>query len=99
MKSELNDSLDIARRACSRCYAHKTFQPNNEDKESARNAVKRSHSLLKEAFEKKRKSDETTIEQINTIKEAKLLCLDALDTCDGCDKERPRIKELLSNIK
>ncbi len=99
MKNQLNESLDVARRACSRCYAHKTFRPSNEDKETAQKAVKRARVLLNEAFEEKRKCDETTIEQINALKEAKIICLDALDTCNNCDKERPRIKEILSNIK
>ncbi|MDD3083638.1 MAG: hypothetical protein PHP82_01310 [Candidatus ainarchaeum sp.] len=99
MRSELNDSLDVARRACSRCYAHKTFRPNENDKENSKRAVERARLLLKKAFDEKRLEEETTVEQINALKEAKMLCLDALEACKNCDKERPRIKELLSSIK
>jgi hypothetical protein len=99
MKTEIKDSLDIAGRACSRCHAHKTFRPSEDHKENAVRAVRRTYDLLKNAFEEKRKDDITTIEQIETIKKAKILCLDSIDACKTCDKEQPRIKEMLSNIK
>lgn len=64
----------------------------------ARTSTRRAYDLLKVAFEQMRIKD-APIEQLETIRAAKVLSLDALDACDSCDKQRPRIKEILIEIK
>lgn len=99
MKTEISNSLDTARRACSRCSSHKTFRPNEEDKEIAIKSVKNAHKLLNEAFDEVRRKDETTIDQINDLKTAKRICLDAIDACKDCNKEQPKIRQIIMDIK
>ena len=99
MIKEYNEALNTARRACSRCNAHKTFRPNEEDKEIASKAAKRAYKLINEYFDEARRKDETTLEEINELKEYKRLCLDAVDACKGCDKDRPLIKQMIVDVK
>ncbi len=99
MQSGVKEAVETAKRACIRCNSHKTFNPNEEDREIAKKACKRAHTELNNTFDEMRREDSTTIEQLNALKEAKRLCLDAMDDCDKCDKDRPRIREKLINIK
>jgi len=61
-------------------------------------SAKRAYDMLRVAFDTLRASN-SPINQLNTIKAAKVLCLDALDSCECCDKQRPRIREILIDIK
>ncbi len=99
MDRELADSISTAKRSCSRCNLQKMMRKNEEDKENAIRASRNAYEVLKRHFEEKRRKEETTPEQLRAIKEGKALCLDAIDACKECDKERPRIKEILETIK
>jgi hypothetical protein len=99
MNQELHSSIETAKRCCSRCNSHKTFNPNEEDQELAQKACKRAHSTLNEVFDEMRRKDETTLEQINLLKKAKSICLDAYDACKTCDKDQPLIRQMLGDIK
>lgn len=99
MNQEIKSSIDTAKRACSRCFSHKTFNPKEEDKEIAQKSTKRAYELINQTFDKKRREEETTLEQINILKTAKRVCLDAIDDCKSCDKEQPRIRQKLIDIK
>ena len=52
-----------------------------------------------EVFDEMRRKDETTLEQINLLKKAKSICLDAYDACKTCDKDQPLIRQMLGDIK
>jgi hypothetical protein len=99
MNQELKSSIETAKRSCSRCLAHKTFKPDNEDQKLAQKSCKRAHALLNQAFDEMRKKDETTLEQINALKKAKTICLDAYDACKECNKNEPKMKYILNEIK
>ena len=98
MKTNYQEAIDTAKRACSRCQAHKTFNPNEDEREIAHKAAKRAHTLLNETFNEIRKKEETTYEQIEDLKTAKRLCLDACDECKICDKDQPRIRQILVDL-
>lgn len=98
MLTNYQEAIATSKRACSRCYAHKTFNPNEDDRDIASKAAKRAHTLLNEAFDEIRKKEETTFEQISDLKIAKSLCLDACDACRICDKSQPRIRQILVDL-
>ena len=97
MNVEINSSLETAKRSCNRCFAQKSFRPNMEDKAIALNSTKNAAEKFRNEFDELRKNDES-VERINAAKYSKTLCLDAIDACEGCNKERPRIKEILMDI-
>ncbi|MDD4251057.1 MAG: hypothetical protein PHX27_02590 [Candidatus ainarchaeum sp.] len=97
MKNELTDKIDTAKRACLRCYKQKKHEL--EEKEIAKQNIRQAFTILNETYDKKRKDDTITSDQINSLKKAKTLCLDALEACETCSKEKPKIKEMLSIIK
>lgn len=99
MQTDLSDSFAIAKRACGRCFIQRNLNKPSQDKDIAYKATRRAYDTLKLKFDEKRREDATTYEQLETIKKAKQLCLDAMDCCEACDRERPRIKEQLIDIK
>jgi hypothetical protein len=98
MQSQISALLNSAKRNCFLCHTYRTFKPSNEQKEMAYVATQRAYDFLKESFEEYRKND-APLSQLETIKAAKVLALDALDACDSCDKQRPRIREILIEVK
>ncbi len=99
MNHEIRSSLETAKRACSRCNAHRTFRPSDEDREIAYKSCRRAHELLNTEFDEMRRRDETTNEQLKTLKEAKKICLDAADACKTCNKEQPLVRQMLIDLK
>ena len=61
-------------------------------------ATKRAYDTLRAAFDTLRAED-ADVSKLEKVRAAKVLCLDAMDACDSCDKQRPRIKEILVDIK
>lgn len=99
MNYELGESINSAKRNCNRCYVQKTFKQNDEDKKLAQKACKRTIDLFREEFDLKRRSEETTNKQIEDLKIAKGICLDALEACENCNKNAPRMKNILLELK
>ena len=97
MDTGIISTIDTAKRSCNRCFAQKSFRPNNEDKEIALKNVKSAAELFRNEFDDLRKMDDS-VEKINSAKYSKTLCLDAIDACSKCNKERPRIKEILLDL-
>jgi len=61
-------------------------------------ATQRAYDALKEAFEVLR-IEGAEVRRLEKVKAAKVLCLNAIDSCGNCDKQIPRIKEILIDIK
>ncbi len=99
MNHELLDTINIAKRSCNRCYIQKTFKQDKNEKEAAQKACKRVVDLFREEFDMRRRMDETTNQQIENLKIAKSICLDAFDECVHCDRSAPRMKNILMQIK
>jgi len=97
MDNGIISTVDTAKRSCNRCFAQKGFRPSNEDKEIALKNTKSAAELYRNKFDELRKNDDT-VEKINIVKYSKTLCLDAIDACEKCNKERPRIKEILLDL-
>ena len=97
MDNEINSSLDTAKRSCNRCFSQQNFKPSIENKEIAVKATKNATEVLRNKFDELRKKD-APVEEIESAKAGKTLCLDATDACANCNKERPRIKEILLDI-
>ncbi|MCX6803370.1 MAG: hypothetical protein NTY48_02240 [Candidatus Diapherotrites archaeon] len=98
MKTQLQQFFDSTKRNCVLCHTYRNLKPSEDHKEMALVATKRAYAALKEAFEALRQED-ATVEKLEKVKAAKVLCLDALDACNTCDKQIPRIKEILIDIK
>jgi len=98
MKSEISTCLNSAKRTCVLCHTYRNLKPSMSQKDMATASVQRAYNLLKSAFDEMRKSN-APIRQLDTLRAAKVLCLDSLDACESCDKQRPRIKEILADVK
>ncbi len=98
MKSQLSQYFDSAKRNCMLCHTYRNLKPSADHKEMAMTSTQRAYEALKEAFDVLRAED-ASIEKLEKVKAAKVLCLDAIDACGTCDKQRPRIKEVLIDIK
>ncbi|MEK6959315.1 MAG: hypothetical protein AABW59_04695 [archaeon] len=98
MKSEISTCINSAKRSCVLCHTYRNLKPSVSQKDMATVATRRAYDILKDAFEELRKRN-APIDQLEKVKAAKVLCLDATDACDSCDKQRPRIKEILVDVK
>lgn len=98
MVSELSNTIATAKRNCYLCHTHRRFRETEPQKELAQSSAKKAYDLLKVAFDDLRAKDAPTT-QLTAVREAKSILLDALDVCKQCDKERPRLKETLIDIK
>ena len=98
MKSVLTQYFESAKRNCMLCHTYRSLQPSSDHKEMAITATRRAYDALKEAFEVLRQED-AAVEKLEKVRAAKVLCLDGIDACNACDKQRPRIKEVLIDIK
>jgi hypothetical protein len=97
MDSELITTIDIAKRSCNRCFSQQNFKPSIEERGIALSSTKKLTNLFRDKFDELRKNDES-VEDINSAKHAKTLCLDAIDACATCNKSRPKIKEILIEL-
>ena len=98
MVNELSSTIETAKRSCNRCFSQQNFKPSIEDKEIALRATKTATQLFRNKFDELRKGD-AGVEEIELAKSSKTRCLDATDACNKCNKERPRIKEVLLDIQ
>ena len=98
MKSEISTCLNSAKRACVLCHTYRNLKPSMSQKDMAMTSTQRAYDLLRAAFDELRKSN-APIRQLETLRAAKVLCLDSMDACDSCDKNRPRIREILIDVK
>ena len=98
MKSDLSAYFDSAKRNCMLCHTYKNIKPSEDQKEMAIVSTKKAYDLLREAFEALREED-ADLSKLDRVRAAKVLCLDAIDACGTCDKQRARIKEVLIDIK
>jgi hypothetical protein len=98
MVSEVSNTIAAAKRNCYLCHAHRRFRETESQKELARTSTRRAYDLLKVAFEELR-TKEAPVQQLDAVRSAKALTLEATDACKHCDKERPLIKEILTNVK
>jgi hypothetical protein len=98
MKTGLSGMFDTAKRCCMLCHTYRNIKPSEEQKEMAMASTRKAYETLREAFEALRDED-AGIDKLDRVRAGKVLCLDALDACGTCDKQRPRIKEILIDIK
>jgi hypothetical protein len=98
MRSEISQAFASAKRNCVLCHTYKTFRPSDTQKEMAMASTKRAYDLLRDAFDIMRKEN-APLTQLDAIRAAKVLALDSMDACGSCDKQRPRIKEILIDVK
>jgi cytochrome c peroxidase len=98
MKSDLSSYFDSAKRNCVLCHTYRNLRPSQDHKEMAQTSTKKAYDTLRQAFEELRAED-TSIDKLEKVRAAKVLCLDSIDACESCDKQRPRIKEILIDIK
>jgi len=80
------------------CHTYRNFRPSDDQKEMALTSTRKAYDALKIAFEELRAED-ISVDKLEKVRAAKVLCLDSIDSCNTCDKQRPRIKEILMDIK
>lgn len=98
MKTGLSAYFDSAKRNCMLCHTYKNIKPSEEQKEMALSSTRKAYDTLKVAFEELR-LDDAGMDKLDKVRAAKVLCLDAIDACGMCDKQRARIREILVDIK
>jgi hypothetical protein len=98
MVSEISNAFLTAKRNCFLCHSYRNFRETEPQREMARTSTRRAYDLLRVAFDEMRTND-APLQQLDTVRAAKVLSLDALEACDTCDKQRPRIKEILIDVK
>lgn len=98
MKSGISSTFEAARRNCNLCFTYRTFRPRDEYKGAAYDACDRAYRELGEKFNEVRK-DDASPQKLDAIRDAKALCLKAMDACESCTKESPRIKEILARVR
>ena len=80
------------------CHTYRNIKPSEDQRDMAKAATRKAYDTLREAFDVLRDED-AGLEKLDKVRAAKVLCLDAIDACNTCDKQRPRIKEILVDIK
>ena len=98
MKSQISAYFDSAKRSCMLCHTYRNLKPGTDQREMAQASTQKAYNALRIAFDTLRTED-IGVEKLDKVRAAKVLCLDALDACNSCDKQRPRIKEILIDIK
>jgi len=98
MKSGLSAFFDSAKRNCLLCHTYRNLKPSVDQKEMALAATQKAYDTLRVAFDTLRAED-AEIDKLDKVRAAKVFCLDAMDACNSCDKQRPRIKEIFIDIK
>lgn len=98
MRTELISHINSAKRNCTLCHAYRNLKSTTEQEKITKSSTRKAYNLLNNIFEEL-KSKDADIKQIENAKKAKSLCLDALDACTNCDKQRPYVKEFFINIK
>ena len=98
MKSAISSYFDSAKRSCMLCHTYRNLKPSTDQKEMAQTSTQKAYDTLRAAFETLRAED-AGVEKLDKVRAAKVLCLDALDACNSCDKQRPRMKEIFIDIK
>ncbi len=98
MKTGLSGYFDTAKRTCMLCHTYRNIKPSEEQKEMAMASTRKAYDTLKEAFDTLRVED-AGMDKLDKVRAAKVLCLDAMDACGTCDKQRARIREILIDIK
>lgn len=98
MNSSITEAIATAKRNCDKCALGRSFKPSSEDREIARKACRRAADEFREEFETKRREENTSNEEIINLRTAKSTCLDALDECETCKKEMPRMKNIINQI-
>jgi predicted nucleotide-binding protein (sugar kinase/HSP70/actin superfamily) len=98
MKSAISSYFDSAKRSCMLCHTYRNLKPSTDQREMAQTSTQKAYDALKVAFETLRAED-AGLDKLDKVRAAKVLCLDALDACNSCDKQRPRMKEIFIDIK
>jgi hypothetical protein len=98
MKTTLSSYFDSAKRSCMLCHTYRNLKPSVDQKEMALTSAQKAYDALRIAFDELRAED-ADVEKLEKVKAAKVLCLDSIDACNSCDKQRPRIKEIFIDIK
>lgn len=98
MKSGISSYFDSAKRSCMLCHIYRNLKPSVDQKEMALTSTQRAYDALRAAFETLRAED-ADVDKLEKVRAAKVFCLDAIDACNSCDKQRPRIKEIFVDIK
>lgn len=80
------------------CHTYRNLSPKEDYQSMAQDSTKNACNELRRIINELRQNDAPT-EQIDKAREIKALCLDAIDACKSCNKERPKIKEALIRVK
>lgn len=98
MKSGISSFFDSAKRSCMLCHTYRNLKPSTDQKEMALTSTQKAYDALRVAFDELRAED-AEVEKLDKVRAAKVLCLDAIDACNSCDKQRARVKEIFIDIK
>ncbi|MCX6801202.1 MAG: hypothetical protein NTZ73_03360 [Candidatus Diapherotrites archaeon] len=94
----ITDLLVIARKNCGLCNLYKGFKASDRERGNALDATKRAYDYYKAEFHELRtKNGSSAAIERNKINRG--ACLDAIDACNGCDREVAKLKDTLGRIE
>ena len=87
-----------AKRKCNLCHTYRFFKKSEEEKRACWESLNLAYDAFLQEFDEMRERDADE-EELMRWRDNKRVVLDALDTCRLCDKEEPKAKTLLTNLR
>lgn len=94
----ITELLVTAKKNCGLCNLYKGFKASEREKNNALDAAKQAYQYYKDDFHRLRTGNGTSA-TIERNKNNRTACLDAIDECNACDREYPRLKDTLGKIE
>jgi len=90
--------IEAARKNCVMCMGRSRLRNTDKEKQAALDAVKELKHLFEKQYNHLRKVDADS-GSIQKALQNKRKCMDAIDACNGCDKQVDRINRALRGLK
>ena len=94
----IGEFLATAKKNCGLCNLYKGFKSSERERNIALDATKQAYQHYKDEFHELRTKNGSSA-AIQRNKNNRTTCLDAIDECNGCDREYPRLKDTLTKIE
>jgi len=97
-KEKVRQWIAEAKRKCIMCNGRRKLRPTDTERNKAFELVEKLYNYFLFEFNELRRTD-APIEAINLSRENKGICLNAMDSCNKCDKEIDRINREMNRLK
>jgi hypothetical protein len=93
-----SDYLVTAKKNCGMCNLYKGFKSGERERANALDATKKAYEYYKAEFHELRTKSGSS-QAIERNKNNRAACLDAIDECNGCDRENAKLKDTLGRVE